>query len=80
MVPVTPAWIERMSLRRWYAISGDHPDLELLATAPGTRYLVDNDPARNPQLNPARTIRGRLRKRNLKYVRRAQRLAPSGTA
>jgi hypothetical protein len=57
-----PAWIERMSLRRWYAISGDHPDLQLPATAPGTRYLIDTDPARDPALNPARTIRERLRR------------------
>jgi hypothetical protein len=55
--PVTPAWIERMSPHRWYAISGDHPDLDLPATAPGTRYLLDNDPARDPRLNPARTAR-----------------------
>ena len=50
MAPVTPAWVERMNLRRWYAISGDHPDLELQPTAPGTRYLADNDPARDPVL------------------------------
>ena len=62
MAPVTPAWVDRMSVRRWYAISGDHPDLELQATAPGTRYLVDNDPARDPHLNPARTIKERLRR------------------
>ena len=62
MAPVTPAWVERMSLRRWYAISGDHPDLELQATAPGTRYLVDNDPARDSRLNPAGTLRERLRR------------------
>ena len=46
MAHVTPTWVERMSLHRWCAISGDHPDLELQATAPGTRYLVDYDPAR----------------------------------
>ena len=62
MTQITPVWIERMSLRRWYAISGDHPDLQLPATAPGTRYLLDNDPARDPALNPARTIRERLRR------------------
>src|ERR1019366_3041623 len=62
MTQMTPAWIERMSLRRWYAISGDHPDLQLPATVPGTRYLIDTDPARDPALNPARTIRERLRR------------------
>jgi hypothetical protein len=62
MTQMTPAWIERMSLHRWYAISGDHPDLQLTATAPGTRYLIDNDPARDPALNPARTMRERLRR------------------
>ena len=36
-----------MDVCRWYAISGDSPDLGLPATAPGTRYLVDNDPARD---------------------------------
>jgi hypothetical protein len=51
-----------MDLRRWYAISGDHPDLGLLPTAPGTRYLVDNDPARDAALNPPRTIKERLRR------------------
>ena len=61
MAHVTPAWVDRMRVRRWYAISGDRPDLELQATASGTRYLADNDPARDPQLNPARTIRERLR-------------------
>src|ERR1700693_1538739 len=62
MIPMTPAWIERMRLHRWYANSGDHPDLQLPATAPGTRYLIDTDPARDPDLNPARTIRERLRR------------------
>lgn len=60
--PVVPDWIERMSPHRWYAISGDHPDLELEATAPGTRYLRDNDPARDTALNPARTLREQLRR------------------
>jgi hypothetical protein len=62
MTQMTPAWIERMSVRRWYAISGDHPDLQLPATAPGTRYLIDTDPARDSALNPARTGRERLRR------------------
>lgn len=51
-----------MSLNCWYAISGDHPDLGLYPTAPGTRYLVDNDPARDPRLNPARTLKERVRR------------------
>ena len=56
MAPVIPSWIERMTPCCWYAVSGDHPDLELTPTAAGTRYLVDNDPARDPKLNPPRTI------------------------
>ena len=59
---ITPTWVERMRLHRWYAISGEAPDLDLPATAPGTRYLIDTDPARNPILNPARTIRERVRR------------------
>src|SRR5436309_2905822 len=59
---ITPTWVERMSMHRWYAIAGDAPELELPATAPGTRYLIDTDPARDPNLNPARTIKERLRK------------------
>ena len=51
-----------MGLRRWYAISGDHPGLGLPPTASGTRYLIDSDPARNPDLNPPRTIKERLRR------------------
>jgi hypothetical protein len=50
MTPATPAWIKQMSSRRWHAISGDHPDLGLSPTAPGTRYLIDTDPARDPEL------------------------------
>src|SRR5687767_7128577 len=62
MARVIPAWIETMTPHRWYAISGDHPDLGLTPTAPGTRYLIDNDPARDPQLNPGRTPRERMRR------------------
>ena len=62
MPPLCPPWVERMSAHCWYAISGDHPGLGLVATPHGTRYLVDNDPARDPRLNPARTIRERLRR------------------
>ncbi len=62
MSPATPPWLERMSLKCWYAISGDRPDLGLQPTPPGTRYLADNDPARDPHLNPARTLKERLRR------------------
>src|SRR6266571_6491694 len=62
MTSVTPTWVERMSLRRWYAISGDDPDLNLQPTTTGTRYLIDTDPARDPELNPARTTKERLRR------------------
>jgi hypothetical protein len=51
-----------MSLTCWYAISGDRPDLGLQPTPPGTRYLADNDPARDPDLNPARSLKERLRR------------------
>ena len=57
-----PTWVEHMSLHRWYAIAGDHPELGLPPTAPGTRYLIDTDPARDPELNPPRTIKERLRR------------------
>jgi hypothetical protein len=61
-INLTPSWLERMRVHRWYAISGGAPDLDLPPTAPGTRYLIDTDPARDPILNPARTIRERLRR------------------
>ena len=60
--PATPTWVERMSLHRWYAISGDRPELGLPATASGTRYLLDTDPARDRLLNPPRTVKERLRR------------------
>ena len=62
MAPATPTWVEHMSLHRWYAISGDHPELGLPPTTPGTRYLIDTDPGRDPELNPPRTIKERLRR------------------
>ena len=58
---VKPEWAERLQPGRWFQISGDNPDLDLPATRPGTRYLVDNDPARDPKLNPARGFEDRLR-------------------
>jgi hypothetical protein len=62
IAPATPTWVEQMGLHRWYATSGDRPDLGLLPTALGTRYLIDTDPARDPELNPPRTIKERLRR------------------
>jgi hypothetical protein len=59
---LTPTWVERMEPHRWYAISGGAPELELAPTEPGTRYLIDTDPARDPKLNPARTLKERLRR------------------
>jgi hypothetical protein len=57
-----PEWAARMRPGRWYRISGDHPDLALPATRRGTRYLGDGDPARDPELNPARTPVERVRR------------------
>src|SRR5262252_8581206 len=59
---LTPTWVESMQPRRWYAISGDTPELGLDATAPGTRYLADTDPAADPCLNPALTLKERVRR------------------
>lgn len=60
--PVAPAWTAHMQAGQWYRISGDRPDLALPATASGTRYLRDHDPARDPSLNPARDAKERLRR------------------
>jgi hypothetical protein len=46
----------------WCRISGDNPDLDLRPTAVGTRYLEDNDPARDPVLNPSTGPKERLRR------------------
>jgi hypothetical protein len=62
MVCVIPTWVEEMTPRRWYAISGDQPDFELTVAADGARYLLANDPARDSKLNPARTPRERVRR------------------
>ena len=59
---VAPPWIERMQVDRWYAVSGDSPDLELPPTPPGTRYIVDDDPACDGRLNPARSVKERMRR------------------
>ena len=61
--PPPPDWASRMKPGHWYRISGDQPHLALPATPIGTRYLKDNDPARDPLLNPANTFRERLRRR-----------------
>ena len=53
--PLIPSWVERMIPGCWYQISGDHPDLKLPPTSPGTRYLADNDPAGDAKLNAAKT-------------------------
>ena len=60
--PTTPSWVERMTPGRWYRISGDRPDLDLGATPTGTRYLADNDPAKDVRLNPARGPKEILRR------------------
>jgi hypothetical protein len=57
-----PSWVERMTPGCWYQISGNHPDLKLPPTPPGTRYLADNDPARDIKLNPAREAKEFLRR------------------
>ncbi|MDH3715045.1 MAG: hypothetical protein OET44_14525 [Gammaproteobacteria bacterium] len=51
-----------MPIGQWFRISGDRPGLGLAPTPPGTRYLQDNDPAADPELNPARSARERLRR------------------
>jgi hypothetical protein len=53
----------------WYRISGDRPDLDFPPTPPGTRYLEDGDPARDPRLNPPRGFEARLRRAAGRYVK-----------
>src|SRR5215471_8240056 len=60
--PLIPSWVERMIPGCWYQISGDHPDLKLPPTSPGTRYLADNDPAGDAKLNAAKTPKEFLRR------------------
>ena len=57
-----PGWLELLPIGQWFRISGDRPDLNLPPTPSGTRYLVDNDPAMDPVLNPARSGKERLRR------------------
>lgn len=60
--PAVPDWAERMVVGHWYRISGDRPDLDLPPTPVGTRFLIDNDPARDPRLNPPRNWQERARR------------------
>ncbi len=46
----------------WYRISGNTPDLGLKPTPPGTRFLVDNDPAHDRALNPAADAKEQIRR------------------
>ncbi len=62
MFPKLPEWTAKMSVGCWYRISGHAPDLGLAPTPSGTRYLNDNDPARDPRLNPARSAAERVRR------------------
>src|SRR5262245_1063042 len=61
-VPATPGWIESMKSGCWHQISGDYPDLDLRPMPTGTRYLEDNDPATDFEINPCRGGRERLRR------------------
>ena len=51
-----------MNTGRWYRISGDDPELGLPATPHGTRYIRDNDPAYDDNLNAARGLKESLRR------------------
>jgi len=57
-----PLWMEGMAPGCWYQISGDRPDLGLPPTPSGTRYLAENDPARDKKLNPAQDAKELLRR------------------
>jgi len=57
-----PGWVDNMPTGQWFRISGDRPDLGLQPTMPGTRYLVDNDPAKDLALNPAQSKKEKLRR------------------
>ena len=57
-----PDWASLLKPGLWYRISGDAPDLGLPSTAIGNRYLEENDPARDPVLNPPRSAKERLRR------------------
>ena len=55
-----PEWVPAMEPGRWCQISGDTPDLGLPSTPIGTRFLNDNDPARDPALNPPTSQKERI--------------------
>ena len=57
-----PEWASAMQPSHWHRISGNEPDLSLQPTRIGTRYLADNDPARDPALNPPASIKERARR------------------
>jgi len=61
-LPALPEWSAGMQPGHWYRISGGAPDLGLSPTAAGTRYLRDNDPARDLRLNPAKSSAERVRR------------------
>jgi len=60
--PAIPPWVRQMACGCWYRVAGDRPDLGLPATPPGTRYLADNDPAEDPRIESARTLKETLRR------------------
>ena len=62
VLPQAPEWASAMAAGRWCRISGDTPDLGLSSTPVGTRFLADNDPARDPALNPPTSPKERLRR------------------
>jgi hypothetical protein len=57
-----PEWAATMVQGHWCRISGNSPGLGLTPTPIGTRYLEDNDPARDPALNPPRSLKERARR------------------
>ena len=61
-MPAAPKWVSKMARGHWHRISGNAPDLDLSPTSAGTRYSEDNDPARDPALNPAMSTREQLRR------------------
>ena len=60
-IPERPEWASNMDPGHWYRISGSAPDLGLSPTPIGTRYLKDNDPARDRTLNPPTSLKQRVR-------------------
>lgn len=61
-IPACPEWASAMNPGHWYRVSGDTPDLGLPCTPKGTRYLEDNDPGRDPALNPSTSRKEQLRR------------------